>query len=869
MRRASRRFKLRRRAFSFPFRGIQSIFAAVVLLTCSLRAQEDSALLDEVWPQLTDFSGAADSGTKTYINQKTGDISRYILGNVRREFTIGPNRIRLMCDRLYIRALGVFKGEGETVPEAPEGGNDKDELRFYFFADGNVRLELPDQGSTIEAASVYYDHREGLGVIRAARIRSSASGLRGIMNSMELRDLRGTSAPGASAGTEAEVLLSIDVLRTTNFKSFTGQGIKLSNCDYAEPHLALAADSADIRPVGGGARAVDGDPAHYLVDLSGARLEILGTKIIPLPLTHWDTRWQDYLPLRSVDFGSSSKFGFFSSAEWNMNFFLDQLPLASIPVLGPGLENTRLGFETTHMARRGFGWGPIAEYGRRPGNREPWQLGPRGVGYYGGGRYFSIHDDAAVDRFGGENWREEGSTRDDRYWGSLVHRHEFSGFGTLDIEYSGQSDSNFLNEYFEAVAKEGKEQENLVSWRGNYGDNLQVSALYKYQVNNFDETVDRLPELELDWYQQPVFDSGLYMDLRASAARLRHRGADTPPWRHGRLDLFNSWSYPVTGLNPYIAVRPYAFARYRLGGNEKVLDLSDEQRPFHPFTDRTAFGSGMTISQQWSRTFPAGSGGMLQDLFGVDSLKHLVVPEVSYLNIFSSDFSPSETFQVDATQRFSLSLRQALVTRRNDRGSGEVERPLLGLRNTALKPSSFRRHHLLDSEVSLVFYPGEEEDPGEEEEEGDKFLVLDHTLRASDSISLRSWIALDPDDGFSDERMDNSIRAEVFPELLSVTLGNVSANHTPDSNVPEDSSFAYTLLSFYPHEKWRAQCYWARNLQSDKDSELSLTIGRVFHRYALFFEYSFDAGEDDNQTFSINFRPVGFAGAGPRSWARW
>ncbi|MEC8934561.1 MAG: LPS assembly protein LptD, partial [Planctomycetota bacterium] len=827
-----------------------------------MRAQDDSTLLDEVWPQLTDFSGAADSGTKTYINQKTGDVSRYILGNVKREIIIGSNRVRLMCDRLYIHGLGVFKGKDVS---ASGDSKEEDELQFYFYADGNVRLDLSAQGSTIEAASVYYDHRRGEGVIRQARIRSSTTGLKGIMNSMELRDLKGTSAPGASAGTgaEVEVLLSIDVLRTTNFESFTGQGIKLSNCDYAEPHLALAADSADIRPVGGGAGAVDGDPAHYLVDLSGARLEILGKKILPLPLTHWDTRWQDYLPLRSVDFGSSSKFGFFGSAEWNMNFFLDQLPLASIPVLGPGLESTRLGFETTHMARRGFGWGPIAEYGRRAGAREPWQLGPRGAGYYGAGRYFSIHDDASVDRFGAEPILEP-----DRYWGSLVHRHEFSGFGTLDIEYSGQSDPNFLNEYFEAVAKEEKEQESLVSWRGNYGDNLQVSALYKYQVNDqvndFDQTIERLPELELDWYQQPVFDSGLYMDLRASAVNLRHRGADAPfDQRHGRLDIFNSWSYPVSELNPYLAVRPFAFARYT--GYEKTVDPSEIL--IDDYTDRTVFGSGMTISQQWSRTFPTGSGGMLQDLFGVDSLKHLVVPEVSYLNIFSSDLSPPETFEVDevdafdVTQRFSLSLRQALVTRFDDRGRGEAERPLLGLRNTALKPSSFRRRHLLDSEVSLVFYPDEVRD-----NEGDELslLVLDHTLRASDSLSFRSWIALDPNDGFSDERMDNSVRAEVIPGLFSATLGDVSADSL-DTAKP-DSNFVYGLLSFYPHEKWRAQLYWARNIQSEKDSEFSLTIGRVFHRYALFFEYSFDAGEDDNQTFSVNFRPVGFSGGGPRSW---
>jgi len=830
---------------------------AAVLFVCPLRAQDDSTLLDEVWPQLTDFSGAADSGTKTYINQKTGDVSRYILGNVKREITIGSNRVRLMCDRLYIHGLGVFKGKDASASGDSE---EEDELQFYFYADGNVRLDLSAQGSTIEASSVYYDHRQGEGVIRQARIRSSTAGLKGIMNSLELRDLRGTSPVGGrDAAVGAEVILSIGVLRTRNFADFSGEDIRLSNCDYAEPHIALAADSADIQSIDTAAGMIPENQGHYEVVLSGARLEVLGREILPLPLTRWDTRWQDYLPLRSIDLGSSSKFGFFSSAEWNLNFFLDQLPLKSIPSLRRVVENSRVGFETTHMAKRGLGWGPVAEYGRQSGSRQPWQLPVSGTGYYGTGRYFSIHDDGVDRSAGGFAPPEPG-----RYWGSLAHRHELSGLGTLDVEYSSQSDRNFLNEYFERVAKQEKEQESLVSWRKNVGDNLNLSALYKYQVNDFDETIERLPELKLSWYQQPVFDSGLYLDLDAGITNLRGRsamaGGDTP--RHGRLDLANTWSYPVTGLNPYLVVRPFAFARYT--GYEKVLD------PARDFTDRAAFGSGLSLSQQWSRTFPVNSRGLLQDLFGVQGFKHLLAPEASYLNIFSSDLSPGETFEVDAvdafdvTQKFSLSLRQALVTRVEGEGGGAAERPLLGRRNTTLKPSSFQRHHLLDSEVSLVFYPDAERDNGGEDL---SLLVLDHTLRASDSLSFRSWIALDPNDGFSDERMDNSVRSEVVPGLLSATLGDVSANSLDAAN--PDSNFVYGLLSFYPHEKWRAQLYWARNIQSEKDSEFSLTIGRVFHRYALFFEYSFDAGEDDNQTFSVNFRPVGFSGGGPRSWSRW
>ena len=175
---------------------------------------------------------------------------------------------------------------------------------------------------------------------------------------------------------------------------------------------------------------------------------------------------------------SSSKFGFFGSVEWNLNFLLDQLPLGEVPGLRHVVEKTRLGFETTHMAKRGLGWGPIAEYGSRVESWEPWQLLQEDSQYYGEGRLFSIHDEGTDRSAGGFAPPEPG-----RYWGTLLHRHAVSGLGTIDIEYSGQSDSNFLNEYFERVAKQEKEQESLVSLRRNLGDNLQLGALYKYRVN--------------------------------------------------------------------------------------------------------------------------------------------------------------------------------------------------------------------------------------------------------------------------------------------------------------------------------------------------------------------------------------------------
>ena len=66
--------KLRHRFFSFPFpvqwAGIQIVFLVAAAASCRVRGQpaeagkQDTTILDEVWPQLTDFSRAADSGTR-------------------------------------------------------------------------------------------------------------------------------------------------------------------------------------------------------------------------------------------------------------------------------------------------------------------------------------------------------------------------------------------------------------------------------------------------------------------------------------------------------------------------------------------------------------------------------------------------------------------------------------------------------------------------------------------------------------------------------------------------------------------------------------------------------------------------------------
>jgi hypothetical protein len=302
-------------------------------------------------------------------------------------------------------------------------------------------------------------------------------------------------------------------------------------------------------------------------------------------------------------------------------------------------------------------------------------------------------------------------------------------------------------------------------------------------------------------------------------------------------------------------VRPYAFARYS-AYEERADPAADSE-------DRFASGAGVVASQQWSRTFATAPGGWLRQNLGLESVHHLIVPRVGYENVFTNDLPAAETVQVDAVDRVdlreavSVSLAQALFTQFRLRPAGgepHKVKPLRGLRDLELVRSEHESFRLLDSDVRFVVFPHPGRDNG-----GDavSLLVFDHTLQVHRRVALRSWVGLDPDDRLRGELLHNSVRAELWPDLLAVTVGEVYAD---DPGGGDDTNRVYTRLSVYPGEKWRAQLSWEFDLERGEDAEYSFALARVFHCFAFWFEYSFDAGEDDNHTVSVNLSPLGLLG---------
>ncbi|MBN1443113.1 MAG: hypothetical protein JXA90_10400 [Planctomycetes bacterium] len=856
------------------------------------------------------------------IDTRSKDVSRVYVGDVRWDYTFGRRRLILRADRLILVAPGAARGlpgsrsgeegtpqeggegraaggepepaaergdpeEMEGAPGQPDDPGDAEEeagapgqpddpgdaeeedgapdVLFYFFAEGNTHVELPRERTVIEAGSIFYEHyRDDTFICRItdARLESTIDGMSHMLQSVRLRDLRGSS-PHPRQGDIGSMPLVVTAreLLTRDFRRYDCRGVRVTTCDYGVPHYSIAAERTRISPIAGEKEKRDGGPSAvaigqeegddevkgFSIDLEEAGFEILGTRVLPLPISRWDTRWHDFLPVRAVEIGHSSKFGHIAGADWNLNFFLKRLPLELVPPLESFFRRSRFDFETTYFADRGLAYGPKGEYGTDPKRWDPWPLQLSSWTYYGEGRYFRIRDH-------GEDRSGLPFPDEDRYWASIYHRQAVPWVGILDVEFSEYSDANFLREYFESIYKQEKEQESLVSIRRNFTDNMAATGLFKYRVNDFRSEVERLPEAKLLLLQQPVFSTGLYTDLTLQAASLRSRPAEglgLESNRYGRVDALSEWAYPLGYLDPYIDVRPFASLRYT--GYEDVVD------PSAGAADRGAFGAGVTVSQQWSGRFDIDEDSLLNRWFSIRKLKHVVIPKATYFNLFASDMAPEELYvvddvdNVDLTESVAFSLRQALIRRRETKVEGGFAPHWR--RGELFESLEYESRTILDSEVSFFLYPREERD-----NDGEPLsrIIFDHAIYPAESLRLRSWVAVDPSDGFRFDIADNSLRVDWLPDVLSTTVGDRFTRRPGDAR--GSTHFIYILASVNFGEKWRSEAYYSRDIDQEVDSEYSISLIRVFHRFALFLEYTLDVGEDDNHSISVNFAPLDMVG---------
>ncbi|HZE13125.1 MAG TPA: LPS assembly protein LptD, partial [Chthoniobacterales bacterium] len=248
-----------------------------------------------------------------------------------------------------------------------------------------------------------------------------------------------------------------------------------------------------------------------------------------------------------------------------------------------------------------------------------------------------------------------------RYRVSLQSRTKLTEDITAIANITKLSDAYVLEDFFQGEFQLNPTPDNIVAvtkWNPGY----TLTALGRFQANDFFETTERLPEVALDITRQPIFGSRIFYEGETSFADL-HRsfpdGSTNDDYRSLRLDTFHQFTFPNTYFG-WLSVVP------RVGFRATYYDTTRDltQTMFTRSTDplipnfivpddtplfkagdklRTVFNGGVEASFKLTKTWD----GVQSNFLGLDGLKHVIQPFTNFSWVSSNISDPAEILQFD------------------------------------------------------------------------------------------------------------------------------------------------------------------------------------------------------------------------------
>jgi hypothetical protein len=676
-----------------------------------------------------------------------------------------PGR-RLVGETLVV----VLRAAGEptsTLLEPPAGamqfGGDR---LVELYMDGNVRV---DEGTEqISGASAFHlDTTTGVATVVEGELRTEARhGLPLIARFALLKRLQDGTA------------LMNDLTYTS--------------CDYEHPHWHVRTDYAQLaetpegRVLSTGSNVVNVGVVPVLW-LPGLDLNVDGDGIL----------------LKRLNIGDSSRFGTEVRTRWGG----DVSPAATgvVGLFGQDVPvHAEFDLGVSWLSDRGLLTEPEIEY------RTEHSFG-RLFGSY-------IHDKADEDHLG------QPITDHTRGGVKLEHRTRLDEQRTLDIELSKQSDSNFLNEYYESEAKEDKPQETYVSYR-DVVDNHAKTALLSTRLNDFQTQAVYQPELAARQAGEPL-PGGFFMTAKefvSNAALAQADGSPDPTVRDMRagVDILvtRPWDLPNGD-------RVQLLGQVDLTGFEDTVDDGSSLR--------YAAGAGV----EWGRVY-SGTGEASSQLWNLDGLRRIVEPRIGYFDRFEVSMTPDELLQIDQVEQLE-----------------EVSAFELGLRDRIQTHQDGKVATILDTDLALPVYPREGRD-----NEGDTYgpLRLDTVWRpAADIFGLRHadvrWRAKFD---LNDAHYNQSYAS------YSTALGENRRFGVSQNSVFHEFNYRTVGFAWKLNEKWDTAVYYQQDALADQTARAGFLLRQLAHCWYIDFEFTSrqatDIGttDDDNELdFTVRFTPA-------------
>jgi lipopolysaccharide assembly outer membrane protein LptD (OstA) len=279
---------------------------------------------------------------------------------------------------------------------------------------------------------------------------------------------------------------------------------------------------------------------------------------------------------------------------------------------------------TVHLdwrERRGVGFGPDVNY----------HLGRWGEGTF---KYYNL-DDANP---GEDLYDRPLPEYRQRLWFSYQANPLTNVFAQSLVRY--QRDSRITRDFFEGEYRQNP-QPNTYFEVNKFWQNWNLDAYVQPRINDFLETVERLPDVRLSGYRQQLGASPFYYESESSGGYYRRlfavtNGAAEPDFAAARADSYHQVTLPSTFFG-WLNFVP------RVGGRFTWYSEATESGGVTEETHRGVFNTGAEVSMKASRLWPSATNRF----FDVNGVRHIIEPSVNYVYVPRPAQLPPELPQFD------------------------------------------------------------------------------------------------------------------------------------------------------------------------------------------------------------------------------
>jgi lipopolysaccharide assembly outer membrane protein LptD (OstA) len=377
-----------------------------------------------------------------------------------------------------------------------------------------------------------------------------------------------------------------------------------------------------------------------------------------------------------------------------------------------------------------------------------------------------------------------------------------------------QSDAFFIRDFFESEYRENTQPSSFVEVNQLWS-NFSLNALGQYQINDFFETIERLPDVKLTGLRQQLGISPFYYESDSSFGYFRHKFANgvSNDFAAVRGDSFHQLLLPQTFFG-WLNVTPRVGGRFTYYGETEGAGTTLTEK------QRWVFNTGAEVSFKASRLWTGAHSKLLE----VDGLRHIIQPSLNYVYVPTPNQRPPELPQFDS-ELSSLRLLPIDFPDYNSIDSVDSQNVLrLGLRNKL----QTKREDGAENLVNWAVYTDWRIKPRTDQETfSDIYSDLD--------FKPRSWITLTSETRFDvkNHRWNeaNHVLTLTPNSTWGVSLGHRYLREDPALGPDSGNSLIYTALYYRLNEDWGFRASQRYEARDGTLEEQQYTIYRDFRSW--------------------------------------